>query len=150
MKKRMMKRSVALVMAALMSAGGTFSAQSQVRAADSVALLSESADVPVPYGIYLQNGSSRISDIGKGWIAVNGTTVAHKIVAEISVDVIVERRIDGVWKRYESWTETKYNKAIVSSGKQFPVQKGYYYRVRSVHYANSDVSSSVTGGVLID
>lgn len=149
MKKRMMRQSVALAMAVLMSVGGTLSVSKEVHAADSVTVLSESADMPVPYGLYLQNGSSKISDLGKGWIAVNGTTVAQKIVAEVCVNVIVERKVDGVWKRYESWSETKYNSAIVSSGKQFPVQKGYYYRVRSVHFANSDVSSSVTGGLLV-
>ena len=150
MKKRMRTRSAAVAMAVLMSVGGTLGVQEKVHAAESTALLTETAEAPAPYGVYLQNGSSKISDLGKGWIAANGTTVAQKVVSEISVNVIVERKVDGVWKRYESWLETKYNSAIVSSGKQFPVQKGYYYRVRSVHYANSDVSSSVTGGVLID
>lgn len=100
-------------------------------------------------GVYLQSGYSQISKVGDGKIVVGGTTNAQKIVSEVSINVNVERKVDGVWKHYTSWTTTKNNAIAVSTSKTLSVPKGYYYRVKSVHYANSDVSSSATGGIYI-
>lgn len=100
-------------------------------------------------GVYLQSGFSKISKPGDGKITVGGNTTAQKVVAEVSIDVNVERKVDGVWKHYTSWTATKYNSISVTSYKTLTVPKGYSYRVRSVHYANSDVSSSYTNSMYI-
>lgn len=100
-------------------------------------------------GVYLQNGYSQISKVGDGKIVVGGATNAQKIVSEISINVNVERKVDGSWKHYTSWTVTKKNARSVSSSKTLTVPKGYYYRVQCVHYANSDVSSSGTNGLYV-
>ena len=102
-----------------------------------------------PRGVYLQSGFSKISKPGDGKITVGGSTTAHKVVSEVSIDVNVERKVDGSWKHYTSWTATKKNAFAVTSYKTLTVPKGYSYRVRSVHYANSDVSSSYTNGLYI-
>lgn len=102
-----------------------------------------------PRGVYLQSGYSQISKVGDGKIAVGGSTTAQKVVSEVSINVNVERKVNGSWKHYTSWTATKYNAVAVTSSKTLTVPKGYSYRVRSVHYANSDVSSSYTNGLYV-
>ncbi len=94
-----------------------------------------------PRGVYLQSGYSQISKVGAGKIAAGGTTTAQKVVSEVSINVNVERKVNGSWEHYTSWTSTKKNAAAVTSSKTLTVPKGYYYRVKCVHYANSDVSS---------
>lgn len=100
-------------------------------------------------GVYLQNGYSQISKVGSGKIAVGGGTTAQKVVTEVSINVNVERKVNGYWEHYTSWTVTKNNAIAVTSSKTLTVPKGYYYRVKCVHYANSDVSSSYTNGIYI-
>lgn len=100
-------------------------------------------------GVYLQSGFSKISKPGDGKITAGGSTTAQKVVSEVSIDVVIERKVDGVWKHYTAWTTTKYNTISVTSYKTLTVPKGYYYRVKCVHYANSDVSSSYTNGIYI-
>lgn len=102
-----------------------------------------------PRGVYLQSGFSKISKAGTGKIIAGGNTTAQKLVSEVSINVNVERKVDGSWRHYTSWTSTKNNAIAVTSYKTLTVQKGYYYRVKCVHYANSDVSSSYTNGVYI-
>lgn len=102
-----------------------------------------------PRGVYLQSGYSKIAKPGDGKITAGGSTTAQKVVSEVSIDVFVERKVNGSWKHYTSWTSTKNNAIAITSYKTLTVPKGYYYRVRSVHYANSDVSSSATGGLYI-
>lgn len=100
-------------------------------------------------GVYLQSGYSRISKVGDGKITAGGNTTAQKVVSEISINVNVERKVNGYWEHYTSWTTTKSNAIALNSSKTLSVPKGYYYRVKCVHYANSDVSSSITGGLYI-
>ena len=100
-------------------------------------------------GVDLQSGSSKISKPGDGKITVGGTTRAQKVVDTVSINVNVERYKDGGWKHYTSWTATKHNSVYITSSRTLSVPKGYSYRVRSVHYANSDVSSSTTNGLYV-
>ena len=100
-------------------------------------------------GIYLKSGSSNIVRAGTGKIGAGGNTVGQKVVSKITVDVTVERYVNGKWGYYTSWVETNYNSAYVSTSKTLSVPTGYYYRVYCVHYANSDVSDSFTNGIYI-
>ena len=102
-----------------------------------------------PRGVYLQSGFSKISKPGDGKITAGGNTTAQKVVSEVSINVNVERKVNGAWEHYTSWTSTKNNAIAVTSYKTLTVPKGYYYRVKCVHYANSDVSSSYTNGIYI-
>ena len=102
-----------------------------------------------PRGVYLQSGYSKISKPGDGKITAGGNTTAQKVVSEVSINVNVERKVNGAWEHYTSWTSTKNNAIAVTSYKTLTVPKGYYYRVKCVHYANSDVSSSYTNGIYI-
>ena len=100
-------------------------------------------------GVYLKSGSSTITKAGPGKIAAGGNTVGQKVVSKITVDVTVERYVNGKWGYYTSWIETNYNSVYVGTSKTLSVPTGYYYRVYCVHYANSDVSGSFTNGIYI-
>lgn len=111
---------------------------------------SEGTATPLTRGIYLKSGSSSIADAGNSKITVSGDTVAQKVVDDIYVGVRVQRKENGKWAAYTSWSATKYNTIYVSSTKTFKVPGGYYYRVYCDHVANSDISDSYTNGIWID
>ena len=97
-------------------------------------------------GVYLSSGTSNINDAGGGKIGAGGaTTAASK--CNVSVNVVVERKVGSSWVRVTSWTATNTNALVVSTGKTISVASGYYYRVRCNHAAASDGSSSCTGAL---
>lgn len=98
------------------------------------------------WGVYLASGSSVINDAGGGKIGAGGITNAAT-KCTVSVNVIVERKVNGSWVRVTSWTATKSSAAYVSASKKLSVTSGYYYRVRCVHSASSDTSSSCTNAL---
>ena len=146
MKRRKLLSKAAAMMAAVLLVFGV--------SGQMVSAAEESAEqigyiTVQPRGVYLQIGYSKISKPGDGKITPGGSTTAQKVVSEVSINVNVERRVGSSWKHYTSWTSTKNNTIAVTSYKTLTVPKGYYYRVKCVHYANSDVSSSITGGLYI-
>ncbi len=96
-----------------------------------------------PRGVYLAEGISIINDAGGGKIGAGGLTTAAK-KCTVSVNAIVERKSGSSWVRVTSWTVTNQNSLIASASKAISVGSGYYYRVRCVHRASSDVSNSFT------
>ena len=144
-RKKLLSRAAAMMTAVLL----VFGVSGQM-----VSAAEESAEqigyiTVQPRGVYLQSGYSKISKPGSGKITAGGSTTAQKVVSEVSINVNVERKVNGDWEQYTSWTSTKRNTIAVTSYKTLTVPKGYYYRVKCVHYANSDVSSSYTNGIYI-
>lgn len=101
-------------------------------------------------GIYLKSGSSSITETGNCKISAGGNTVGQKIVDKISIGVKVQRKVNGSWVIYTTWSAVNTNSAYVSTTKTLSVPSGYYYRVYCDHTANSDGSSSSTSGIWID
>lgn len=110
----------------------------------------EAEMIPITKGVYLQTGSSSIGKIGTGKIKVSSTTIAQKQVATIKTAVMVERLVNGSWVSYTSWTATKSNAYSLVTAKEMVVPRGYYYRVCSYHYANSDIGSSNTDALYVN
>lgn len=98
------------------------------------------------WGVYLVSGTSTINDAGSGKIGAGGSTTAATY-CKVSVNVVVERKVSGSWVRVTSWSSTKSSALVVSTGKTISVASGYYYRVRCVHNASTDSSSSCTGAL---
>ena len=65
----------------------------------------------------------------------------------MTVNVIVERLSGGGWARVTSWTAELNNTWSVGTEKTLSVGRGYYYRVRCIHSAHTDVSSSMTSSL---
>lgn len=110
----------------------------------------EAKMIPITKGQYLQNGSSRIGKIGTGKIKVSATTIAQQQVSTIKAAVMIERLVNGSWLSYTSWTASRTNAYSLTTSKEMVVPRGYYYRVRTVHVANSDVGNSNTGALYVD
>ncbi len=103
-------------------------------------------------GKYLLAGYSKCVKGGDGKIFAGGTTIAVESVEKIHVTVMVERVKKGeeAWECCDSWEKTNHNMDRVGSNRALAVEGGYYYRVRSLHSANDDVSSSFTDGIYIE
>ena len=98
-------------------------------------------------GQYLMEGTTTIRNAGKGIVAAGGDTTAQRIVDKVQVAVIVEQYNNGSWSQVYTWRETAYNTAIASTSKVLNVPRGYYYRARGIHSANTDVANSFTHGI---
>ncbi len=158
-----MRKKIVSMIVAVSLATGIFAMipAEQARAAEEIitvdgSVLLEDAEESVgemnvqTKGQYLQSGSSKIVRAGVGKIAVGGTTIAQKTVSTIKVTVIIEQLVNGSWLRYTSWSESKTNTYSVSTSKTLTVPRGYYYRVRSIHNANSDRGHSNTNALYVE
>ena len=94
-------------------------------------------------GVYLLDGYSFINDSGNNRIGCGGTTTAA-VKCKVSVNSIIERKVNGSWIRVTSWTDTNTYAYSADLSKSVSVSSGYYYRCRSVHSASTDTSSSCT------
>ena len=149
----MKKKVVALLLALMFSLAGIIAGEGKVYAEESVQDVEMSEvwteDALVGYagsqtwGVYLARGISIINNAGGGKIGCGGITEAA-VKCKVSVNSIVEKKVNGSWTRVTSWTNTSSSAYSVSISKYLSVGSGYYYRVRSIHTASSDGSSSCT------
>lgn len=152
MKKRLMMLllAVTLCVTGIFSVNTTSNAEEIGEDVEYESLLTEDALIghiqSQTWGVYLVDGTSVINDAGGGKIGAGGITTAAK-ACKVSVNVIVERKVSGSWVRVTSWTATKTSATSVMSSKALSVTSGYYYRVRCVHSASTDTSSSYTGAL---
>lgn len=152
----MKKKVVALLLALMFSLAGIIAGEGKVYAEESVQDVEMSEvwteDALVGYagsqtwGVYLARGISIINNAGGGKIGCGGITEAA-VKCKVSVNSIVEKKVNGSWTRVTSWTNTSSSAYSVSISKYLSVGSGYYYRVRSIHTASSDGSSSYTDGL---
>lgn len=98
-------------------------------------------------GQYLQEGQTIIGNAGKGKVNAGGNTTAQKVVDEVKIAVIIEQYNNGSWSQVYTWREAAYNDYVVSTSKTLEVPRGYYYRARGIHSANTDVGNSFTDGI---
>ena len=98
------------------------------------------------WGVYLLSGHSIINKASSTKIGAGGATSAAK-ACKVSITSIVERKTSTGWARVTSWTQTNENAYSAMISRSLTVGTGYYYRVRSAHYASSDVSSSITSNL---
>lgn len=157
MKKRIVSMSVTI----LLLLGILLTTSIDTRASQNIPLVDGSFltydDQSIGYalqltrGIDLLNGYSKIVRLGVGSIYAGGTTVAAHTVAKVKLAVIVERieQEGDSWEFYATWAKENLNADRASANRQLSVDGGYYYRVRCIHSANSDVSSSFTNGIYI-
>ena len=110
------------------------------------------SNVGVTRGEYLLTGYSKVVRLGPGLLYAGGSTIAAEIVDEVGIAVMVERAQlgDTEWQYYDSWQKFNQNTDKVSDNRRMVVEGDYYYRVKCIHSANSDMSSSFTDGVFIE
>lgn len=97
-------------------------------------------------GVYLVSGTAVINDAGGGKIGWGGVTNAA-VKCKVSINSIVERKVNGSWVRVTSATVTNASAYTAMISKTLSVGSGYYYRCRGVHCAASDVGNSCTSSL---
>lgn len=101
------------------------------------------------WGVYLASGTSTINKISSSKVGAGGTTNAAK-KCNVSITSILERKnSSGSWERVISWTQDNTNAFYAMISKSVTVPSGYYYRVRSYHYAGTDTASSHTNALWV-
>ncbi len=151
-----MRKKIAITIAAVLLSLTVSGGAGEVKAATNVQNLSATEEnklsqgIIQPKGQYLQSGSSSIGEVGKGKIKVVGKTIAQQVVSKIKVSVMVERKVGNDWLSYTSWNASDTNVYFITTSKTLTVPRGYYYRVRCVHSANTDVSDSNTNAIYVD
>ena len=98
------------------------------------------------WGVYLADGYSIINKISSTKMGAGGVTNAAK-KCRVSTTAIVERLSGSSWLRVNSWTTTVDSGYTAMVSKSLTVTTGYNYRVRCVHYASTDTSSSCTSNL---
>ena len=157
-----MKRCMSICCVFAMALGLSFGVSTDAQAASSVKVIDGSQltkdaesigyNQKVARGEDLLTGYSKIVRMGPGQIYAGGTTIAEREVERIGVGVMIERakEEDTEWSFYDSWNKFLENADRVSSKKYLDVEGDYYYRVRCIHSAGQDMSSSFTDGVYIE
>lgn len=157
-----MKRCMSICCVFAMALGLSFGVSTDTQAASSVKVIDGSQltkdaesigyNQKVARGEDLLTGYSKIVRMGPGQIYAGGTTIAEREVERIGVGVMIERakEEDIEWSFYDSWNKFLENADRVSSKKYLDVEGDYYYRVRCIHSAGQDMSSSFTDGVYIE
>lgn len=157
-----MKRCRSICCVCAMALGLSFGVSTDTQAASSVKVIDGSQltkdaesigyNQKVARGEDLLTGYSKIVRMGPGEIYAGGTTIASHDVARIGIGVMIEwaKEEDTEWSLYDAWNKFLENTDRVSSKEYMDVEGDYYYRVRCVHSANDDVSSSFTDGVYIE
>lgn len=109
-------------------------------------------DTKITRGEDLLTGYSKCVELGPELLYAGGATIAAHKVEEVGIGVVVERaqKGDDHWEGYTTWQEFNESADRVSTSKILEVEGGYYYRVRCVHSAGEDISSSFTDGVYIE
>lgn len=101
------------------------------------------------WGVYLASGNSVINKISSTKVGAGGTTNAAK-KCNVSITSILERKnSSGSWERVISWTQDNTNAYYAVISKSVTVPSGYYYRVRSYHYASTDSATSYTNALWV-
>ena len=95
---------------------------------------------PILRGEHLMTGDSIITKTGNGKIYTYGETTANHDVDFVAVIVYVDRydESDGLWGQIDGRVKDARDTYYVISTKTLMVDRGYFYRVRSEHFAGND------------
>lgn len=152
MKQKLLAMLMAVALCATCICSADFEAKAQ-NVGENISfseLITENALVGVmesqTWGVYLLDGYSIINKISSTKIGAGGTTTAAK-KCKVTTSAIVERLSGGSWLRVTSWTTTVESGFSASVSKSLTVTTGYNYRVRCLHYAGTDYSSSCTSNL---
>lgn len=155
MKKRIIILALSLVLCVtgIMSWDVSVKAETECEDIDMSSIMAEGALIghsdSQTWGVYYSDGYSIINKISSTKVGAGGATNAA-VKCTVRITSILERKnSSGSWERVTSWTQTNQNAVCAMISKSVTVASGYYYRVRSYHYAGTDSSSSSTSGLWI-
>ena len=158
MKKRFLAVACTLALTVILAVAGRteIHAKENLPMVDGSYLTHESESIgyatPLTRGQYLQMGYSKIVRLGPGVVYAGGTTAAWNTSESVQISVMVEKcKGEGEpWYFVDGWHKENNNADLVSANRRVEVEGDWYYRVRSIHSVNSDMSSSYTDGIFIE
>ena len=154
MKKRIITMLLAMIIAiaGVMNHGINVCAEGECEDVQMSAIMTDDSYIGYAnsqtWGVYLSDGYSIINKISSSKVGAGGCTNAV-VQCSVSLTSILERKVNGSWVRVTSWTQTNASSYYAMISKSVTVTSGYYYRVRSHHYANTDSASSYTSALWI-
>lgn len=158
----MKKKVVSVICTIMLVMGLTITVESTTMASESEPVLdgskltydteSTGTTMGIARGEDYLTGYSKVVRLGPGVIYVGGTTIAAHTVDSVKVAVIVERALDAddEWHFVDTWRKENTNADLVNANRRLEVEGGWYYRVRCIHSAGNDMSSSLTDGIFIE
>ncbi len=145
--------AIAICITGIMNWNVEANAEEQCEDVDISTLMTEDALIGYldnqTWGVYLANGYSIINKISSTKVGAGGTTNAS-VKCTVKITSILERKnSSGNWERITSWSQTNQSSFYAGISKSVTVASGYYYRVRSYHYAGSDSATSYTSALWV-
>ena len=103
-------------------------------------------------GTNLNYGTSKISKLASNKVAIAGVTQCHHNCAKVYLELYLERKVNGTYSTYKSWSFTTDNASHLTKSLEVIVPRGYYYRVRGYHAAkdgSKESTTTLTSGILV-
>ncbi len=112
----------------------------------------EDTSYSVLRGNNLNFGTTSIQKLASNKVGIYGITQCHHTCDKVYLEVYLERKVNGSYSTYKSWSFTTNNATKLVKDITVIVPSGYYYRVRGYHAAKDGSKESVTtltSGILV-
>ena len=119
---------------------------------DTDADYAEDTTYSVLRGNNLSFGTTTIKKMASNKVGISGITQCHHVCSKVYLDVYLERKVNGTYSTYKSWSFTASNASNLVKDLTVIVPKGYYYRVRGYHAAkdgSKESTTTLTSGILV-
>ena len=70
---------------------------------------SEDTEYSMLRGVNLNLGTTKITKVASNKVAINGRTQCHHVCAKVYLDIYLERKVNGTYSVYKSWSFTADN-----------------------------------------
>lgn len=105
-------------------------------------------------GNNLNYGTIKINKVSNHEVSVYGISQCHQDCATVYLTLTLERKVNGSYGTYKTWSYTTTNADHLSKNLVVIVPKGYYYRLRGYHAAKDggikESTRTLTSGILIN
>lgn len=95
-------------------------------------------------GAILSFGSAKISKVSNEEVGLFGLTQCYEVSDLVSLNMYLERKVDGHYYTYKSWDFYEQNAHHVGQEMTVLVPKETFYRLRTYHYAKKGVTREST------
>lgn len=102
--------------------------------------------------INLNFGTTTIKKLASNKVIITGITQCHHVCDKVYLDVYLERKVNGTYSTYKSWSFTASKASNLVRDITVIVPKGSYYRVRGYHAAkdgSKESATTLTSGILV-
>ncbi|MGN0315663.1 MAG: DUF6147 family protein [Fusicatenibacter sp.] len=95
---------------------------------------------------YLYSGTVKITNNGNGYVGIYGSTDCYVDCDKVKTYIYLERSTgNGAFSSYRSWEYSSTNTCTLSKSFTYPVEKGYYYRLRGYHSCTKNGTTENAG-----